>query len=432
MPKVKKKESEPPKSDKNGTKTNHLRKFTQMKIGTNTCLFMDKRRKLDNGRYPVKIKIGYGKNLYLSTGIDVAEEDWDSLAQCSTNPKDSGRNRELITALGNVIRKITELRASGVFEELSGKNLKNAILEIEEESPKESKIPATFVGFYKRVMGQRSGRTAAMYAETLKKLRGYFGERLDRMTFDSFTLMDIEDWDAHMAKTAAKATSRDIHHRNLKCVFNRAIDHELTTNYPYRRFKLKKEATRKRALAVEQVRKIFKAELPKDLARWRDLWCLEFMLLGINVVDLCGDMEIDNNGRLLYKRSKTHKEYSIALLPEAKVIIDRYAGKDGAILNVMETHTNYRYFYNVMYRGLGRLKDYLNGINDGVKIDLLTSYVSRHTWATLASRLDFPLDTIRRALGHGGNTVTDIYIDFDMSKVDACNRAVLDYILQPE
>ena len=31
-------------------------------------------------------------------------------------------------------------------------------------------------------------------------------------------------------------------------------------------------------------------------------------------------------------------------------------------------------------------------------------------------------------VGHGGNTVTDVYIDFDMRKVDVANRRVLDYV----
>ena len=43
--------------------------------------------------------------------------------------------------------------------------------------------------------------------------------------------------------------------------------------------------------------------------------------------------------------------------------------------------------------------------------------------------LDIPRDTIAHALGHGTNTVTDIYIDFDQSKVDEANRKVIDWVL---
>ena len=55
--------------------------------------------------------------------------------------------------------------------------------------------------------------------------------------------------------------------------------------------------------------------------------------------------------------------------------------------------------------------------------------MSRHSWATIAAYLDIPKDTIAAALGHGGHTVTDIYIEFDMRKVDEANRKVLDYVL---
>lgn len=47
----------------------------------------------------------------------------------------------------------------------------------------------------------------------------------------------------------------------------------------------------------------------------------------------------------------------------------------------------------------------------------------------MAAELDIPKDTIAAALGHGGNTVTDIYIDFNAKKVDEANRLVLDYVL---
>ena len=59
----------------------------------------------------------------------------------------------------------------------------------------------------------------------------------------------------------------------------------------------------------------------------------------------------------------------------------------------------------------------------------LTMYVARHSWATIAASLDIPKDTIAHALGHGNNTVTDIYIEFDQRKVDAANRMVLDWVL---
>ena len=46
----------------------------------------------------------------------------------------------------------------------------------------------------------------------------------------------------------------------------------------------------------------------------------------------------------------------------------------------------------------------------------------------MAASLDIPRETIAHALGHGNDTVTDIYIDFDKKKVDEANRKVLDFV----
>jgi hypothetical protein len=48
----------------------------------------------------------------------------------------------------------------------------------------------------------------------------------------------------------------------------------------------------------------------------------------------------------------------------------------------------------------------------------------------MAAELDMPKETIAAALGHGGYSVTDIYINFDKSKIAAANRRVIDYALK--
>ncbi len=59
----------------------------------------------------------------------------------------------------------------------------------------------------------------------------------------------------------------------------------------------------------------------------------------------------------------------------------------------------------------------------------ITTYWARHSRVTIAAELDIPKETIAAALGHGGNSVTDVYIRFDERKIDEANRRVLDYVL---
>ena len=76
------------------------------------------------------------------------------------------------------------------------------------------------------------------------------------------------------------------------------------------------------------------------------------------------------------------------------------------------------------------LKKGLNTIGDNLNIGELTTYTFRHTWATIAAHLDVPKEVIGKALGHGKKVVTDIYIDFDQTKIDKANRKVIDYVLK--
>lgn len=56
----------------------------------------------------------------------------------------------------------------------------------------------------------------------------------------------------------------------------------------------------------------------------------------------------------------------------------------------------------------------------------LTTYVTRHSWGTIAKKMGYSKDLISEALGHSyGNRVTEVYLDsYDMEVIDAMNEAV--------
>ena len=148
---------------------------------------------------------------------------------------------------------------------------------------------------------------------------------------------------------------------------------------------------------------------------------LSFFLIGINIADLCGLSGIDAEGRINYRRKKTKKLYSIKVEEEAMEIISRYRGAK-YLLNILDIYKNAHTFTVFFDKVLKRI---------GVFTEL-TSYWARHTWATIASEIDIPEDVISRALGHSfstGASVTQVYINFNRTKVDDANRKVIDYVL---
>lgn len=78
-----------------------------------STLRLDTRRALQDGTYPVQIKVGYGTNLYLSTGIYLAKEDWDTGLQICTGKQSRSVNNILRTLLTSVSNRILELKETG-------------------------------------------------------------------------------------------------------------------------------------------------------------------------------------------------------------------------------------------------------------------------------------------------------------------------------
>ena len=255
---------------------------------------------------------------------------------------------------------------------------------------------------------------------------------LEKIRFEDITKEWLISFDSFLAKTSPSKNARNIHFRNIRAVFNAAIDNDVTAYYPFRKFKIQSVPTIKRALTVEQLRLLFNYEVEKYQEKYRDMFKLIFCLIGINTVDLLHlTLNNINNGRIEYRRAKTGRMYDLKIEPEAKLLIEKLRGEK-YLVNVLDSYKDYRNYVK-------RLNDNLQLIGEtfmdkrGKKkrkpvFPNITTYWARHTWATIAAELDIPKETIAAALGHGGNTVTDIYIDFDRKKVDEANRRVLDYV----
>lgn len=289
-----------------------------------------------------------------------------------------------------------------------------------EKKPKED--PNTFLKWFDRFMEHKKGRTNGIYDATRKRLVDWLKseEALAKVKFEDIKVSWLEDFQDFLAEKNT-ANSIAIHLRNIRAVVNYAIDNEITTYYAFRRFKIKTEATRKRNFDIDTLRRIFKHQCAEEWQqKYLDFFKLSFMLVGINVVDLCRLTKI-SQGRVAYLRAKTHRPYSIKVENEAREIIERYAGTE-LLVNFCENYANYRHFYNNLCKGLNEVKAQLG-------LEELTTYWARHSWATIARKLKISKDTIALALGHGSHTVTDIYIEEDMAEVDEANRKVLDYVL---
>lgn len=392
--------------------------------------YIDTRRMKDNGKYPVRIRIQHNGKFLISTEFDVKPDGWDGMGYNRTVPNWQAKNMSLRNMMNKVERRLLELEDNGGIRKMDDKELKEDLKRII-LGKSEISEERTFISVLDEFIGTKSNAgTRTVYNTTRNKIIAY-DKKCTFSTMDRGWLVRFEKW---MADSGMKVNAYAIHLRNVRTVFNYAIDEGYTGLYPFRKFTIGKEETRKRSLTVGQLRTLRDYPCEEWQKRYRDMFMLMFYLIGINAADLFRAKSTDvTDGRLEYKRAKTGKLYSIFIEPEAWEIIERYRGTE-YLLDVMETFKDYKNFLHRMGIALKQIGGLERVGRGGKKVRTplfpeLSSYWSRHTWATAAASLDIPKETISEALGHSiGSEVTSIYINFDRKKVDEANRKVIDMV----
>lgn len=369
-------------------------------------LYFDERYVRKNGTCAVKIRVGErNRYMYISTGVSVYAANWNgrSVHGC---PEAAVMNTKINAVYVKVLAAVNRLEMDGSF---SLRALKAALKGGGEDY-------TLFTVYYEKAMAHRRGRTKQLYGVTLAKMRMFDGT-IDRKFFCDINRDWLVRFDEWMVRRGNAVNTRSIDMRNIRAVFNEAINEEVAKEYPFRRFTIKKEQTRMRNLTVERLRDLRDRHLAGTQAMYRDLFMLSFYLCGINAVDLL-TLKSLTNGRVVYRRRKTGRMYDVPVCCEALAIINRYKGEKH-LLCPLDSYKDYHIFLQHWNDGLQRIE----GFPD------ITTYYARYTFASVAAELDIPRDTIALCLGHSWADVTATYINYDVrKKVDKAVQQVVEYV----
>lgn len=379
-----------------------------------------------DGKKQIVISVSHrGKSFRVTTKQSVTDDEWKLK---------TGRAYSIAkTMLGKIQLMIENLSLEGKLGDVSPDELRemcDVALGLRSAPRKRLLFSSLMLS---HVENKTSQRTKETYLGTLAKIRQYTGS--DDILITDMNRSWLESFDAWMARGGLSVNSRGLHLRNIRAVFNEAIKNEITTFYPFRTLRIKKEETRHRALTLDQIRELKNIKLTDKMKQlYRDLFLLDFYLIGINSVDLF-EAKPDQivNGRLEYRRSKTGRLFSIKVEPEAMKIMKRWRGGKH-LLCVLD---RYKSLHDFNRRWRDGLKTIGTGSRRGVKgtgkpilPDGVTPYWARHSWATIAfNDAGIEKDAVSLALGHSfGVAVTDIYISYESKIVDDANRKVIDLL----
>ena len=295
----------------------------------------------------------------------------------------------------------------------------------------ESMTFSTFIrSMAERKMAAKRYGTAKTYRDALASFSNFRnGEDVSFDALDKETICQYEAW---MKDKGLKLNTSSCYLRTLKTLYLKAVDMGLTEDKDiFSRVFTGFATTTKRAIAIEAIRKILKLRL-KDgsaLAFARDMFMLSFYLQGISFVDMAYLKKTDiRNGLLQYSRKKTGQTITISWEREMQEIVDAYSrqAKDTPYLLpiIRKRDGTEREQYEKTEHNVNRNLKKI-GVMAGLHIPL-TTYVSRHSWASIMRDMGNDISVISRGLGHEDIKTTQIYLSaIDNSTVMKANKRLI-------
>ena len=401
-----------------------------------TKFYLDTRRAKPGMASVLKIAISHERKVsYISLDAKLLPEQWDAAKEKIINHP----NKFVLSAYINEVKQgidsdIIDLTRDGKLGKMNANDIRDYSLARMNPEEKNNVDETLFMVRFLKFIEPKKESTKETYMHTLNRVRAFVGDAVETLHFEDITKDWLTSFNTFMAKTSPSPNARNLHFRNLRAVFNDAIENDITTFYPFRKFKFKNVETAKRSLSVEELRRLIYFPCEEHAKKYVDMFKLMFFLMGINMIDLA-KLESIKSARLDFNRSKTGHLYSMKVEPEAMALFEQYKG-DKHLLFILDRWANDEFFRRKMNKELQKIGPMTKAPGRGGKkiyepmFPELTSYWARHTWATIAASIDVPNEVIAEALGHEyGNRITNIYIRFDIKKVDTANRRVLDWVL---
>lgn len=408
-----------------------------------TRLYLDLRSKAKDGKGSVIVQLRHNySSATFPTGIRLFPYEWNSKRQQVINcPSAELYNAKLQNEKGRIDRAVALLSMEeSSFDIMTASELKKKIPSEQAKLSRGHLLVDLFTEYLED--GDLKEGTKEIYRITQNKVVAFSGSKF---RIEDVSLKWLRAFDKYLSQTQS-VNGKSIYLRALRAVCNYALHNDIEFSYPFRNFQIKSEPTRKRSVSIEEFRALRIHPVEPYIERYRDYFFLMFYLIGINVKDLLLAKKSQIvDGRLEYIREKTGKKYSIKIEPEAQILLDKYQGKGEYLLEAMDHCVHYKSFAREINEALqkigNRVVTEIPSMNlfaePAVSVEVeplvpnITTYFSRHCWATFAYEKGISMDIISQALGHSfGNKTTLIYVKPNPSKVDEANRIVLDYLLE--
>ena len=391
---------------------------------------------MSNGDSPLMVRIAKdGKRSMKSLGVSVNPAYWDFSKNC---PKKNCPNRTVLMqlisqALLQYQGKMIEVKTRG--EEVTA----SAIIATKEERPNKVTLEDFLISLIHQLRENGKIGNSNAYLNLRSTLHNFHGKKLN-FYFGAIDVAFCNKFEAWMRKNQFEDTTMSYYFRTLRATYNKAVEAKCATREksPFIEYKLSRFCTKtmKRALTKDNVKKILELDcsnMSEKACLAHDVFAFSYYCGGISLVDIA-NLTPDNiiEGRLVYERQKTHGIINLTILDEAQFFIDKYKTyqeQAGYLFPILDNrkHVTPMQKYNRVRKLCSQINSELHIIAEklGIKEDV-TTYVARHSFATILKKSGVNIGIISQALGHQDIKTTQIYLDsFDNEQIDEAMKNLL-------
>lgn len=388
-----------------------------------------KNKVLTNGENPIRLRVYFGKERYISLGMSAKPSEWNDKAgrYSSKAPNYESRNALLRNLLARAEELLTAIIQSGkpfsihdFKAKFQGNDKKVTVLDFLEQRVKEL------------ITEKRIGNSNK-YKQLASMLQQYkTGEYL----FSDVDYSFLKGFESFLLARGSKKSNVHFYMRTFRALVNEAIRRELldAEEYPFATqfnknkysFSHLKNDYDPKPLPMDELERLksFPVHQYPHLQNSYDIFIFLLRARGLNFVDLC-NLTVDSlvAGRLNYIRQKTGKLYSIKITPEMREIVNKYQGEVYLfpIMDDAPTKASARYWH--VRNALRYFNRDLKEISDimGFK-KKMTSYTARYSYTNVLVQNNVSVPLIQQALGHANIATTQHYIkkfaNEEVDKVD--------------
>lgn len=305
----------------------------------NVILYLDTRRKLEGGKYPLKIKIYHLKErVYCSTDYAFTEEQWnivqdrsirkhplfDSSLHNDSSEVLQGIRDNLEIECQKVKTKYKELENLGIA--FKAKDVKEKLSDVEYDKTSYQYVYNSHLKYIDILKDSSAApKTIKGYKTSISILKDYYENLSKRNKIEDLRFVEIDyiflnRFEEYLSNKGDKPSTISAHCRYFRVLFNFAIEQKAITKaiYPFgkgnERYQIKSVRKTKKALSLEDIRKLidYRCNLLKRQLRNFDLGMLSFAMNGANMIDIAKLNYKENydagSKTIHFYRTKTYKE----------------------------------------------------------------------------------------------------------------------------